>query len=128
VEAVLEACRSGNFDYANKSVNNFIAEGYPASQMLTQVFICLFLFHWPVSLRFLLFYLFESCFFYFSSYLKPLLKKMIYQMNRKQEYPRSWVKLIRLLKTLLELIIHNTPPFPFTFPGHDFTTFSFWYF
>ncbi|KAK7353215.1 hypothetical protein VNO80_18656 [Phaseolus coccineus] len=38
VEAVLQACRSGNFDFANKSVNNFIAEGYPASQMLTQLF------------------------------------------------------------------------------------------
>lgn len=46
VEAVLQACRSGNFDFANKEVNNFIAEGYPASQMLTQVFICLFLFYW----------------------------------------------------------------------------------
>ncbi|QCE15740.1 replication factor C subunit 2/4 [Vigna unguiculata] len=38
VEAVLQACRSGNFDFANKEVNNFIAEGYPASQMLTQLF------------------------------------------------------------------------------------------
>lgn len=46
VQAVLQACRSGNFDLANKEVNNFIAEGYPASQMLTQVFIWLFLFHW----------------------------------------------------------------------------------
>ncbi|KAL9313640.1 hypothetical protein ACSQ67_019092 [Phaseolus vulgaris] len=38
VQAVLQACRSGNFDLANKEVNNFIAEGYPASQMLTQLF------------------------------------------------------------------------------------------
>ncbi|RZC06991.1 Replication factor C subunit 2 isoform E [Glycine soja] len=36
VEALLKACKSGNFDLANKEVNNFIAEGYPASQMLTQ--------------------------------------------------------------------------------------------
>ena len=39
VEALLKACKSGNFDLANKEVNNFIAEGYPASQMLTQVLI-----------------------------------------------------------------------------------------
>ncbi|KHN46997.1 Replication factor C subunit 4 [Glycine soja] len=38
VEALLKACKSGNFDLANKEVNNFIAEGYPASQMLTQLF------------------------------------------------------------------------------------------
>lgn len=38
VEALLKACRSGNFDLANKEVNNFIAEGYPVSQMLTQLF------------------------------------------------------------------------------------------
>lgn len=51
VEAVLQACRSGNFDFANKEVNNFIAEGYPASQMLTQVFICLFLFYWASFIK-----------------------------------------------------------------------------
>ncbi|KAG4392965.1 hypothetical protein GLYMA_04G246800v4 [Glycine max] len=38
VEELLKACKSGNFDLANKEVNNFIAEGYPASQMLTQLF------------------------------------------------------------------------------------------
>ncbi|KAL1344459.1 hypothetical protein HN51_018371 [Arachis hypogaea] len=38
VEAILKACKSGNFDSANKEVNNFIAEGYPASQILTQLF------------------------------------------------------------------------------------------
>ncbi|XP_061361878.1 replication factor C subunit 2 isoform X2 [Gastrolobium bilobum] len=38
VEALLKSCKSGNFDLANKEVNNFIAEGYPASQMLTQLF------------------------------------------------------------------------------------------
>ncbi|XP_054789062.1 uncharacterized protein LOC129294640 isoform X6 [Prosopis cineraria] len=31
------------------------------------------------------------------SYLRPLLKQMIYQMNRKQEYPRNWLKLISFL-------------------------------
>lgn len=44
MEAILKACKSGNFDLANKEVNNFIAEGYPASQMLTQVLFS------PVSL------------------------------------------------------------------------------
>ncbi|XP_045815931.1 replication factor C subunit 2 [Trifolium pratense] len=38
VEALLNACKSGNFDLANNEVNNFIAEGYPVSQMLTQLF------------------------------------------------------------------------------------------
>ncbi|OIV96649.1 hypothetical protein TanjilG_09191 [Lupinus angustifolius] len=37
VEALLAACKSGNFDLANKEVNNFIAEGYPVSQMLNQL-------------------------------------------------------------------------------------------
>ncbi|KAI4307241.1 hypothetical protein L6164_030448 [Bauhinia variegata] len=37
VQALLAACKSGNFDLANKEVNNFIAEGYPASQMLSQL-------------------------------------------------------------------------------------------
>ncbi|XP_054789059.1 uncharacterized protein LOC129294640 isoform X4 [Prosopis cineraria] len=32
-----------------------------------------------------------------ASYLRPLLKQMIYQMNRKQEYPRNWLKLISFL-------------------------------
>ncbi|KAF7816827.1 replication factor C subunit 2 [Senna tora] len=38
VQALLAACKSGNFDLANKEVNNFIAEGYPVSQMLIQLF------------------------------------------------------------------------------------------
>ncbi|RWV90344.1 hypothetical protein BHE74_00018589 [Ensete ventricosum] len=37
VEAVFAACKSGDFDVANKEVNNVIAEGYPVSQMLYQV-------------------------------------------------------------------------------------------
>ncbi|OWM90120.1 hypothetical protein CDL15_Pgr006441 [Punica granatum] len=37
-EALLIACKSSNFDQANKEVNNIIAEGYPISQMLTQLF------------------------------------------------------------------------------------------
>lgn len=37
VGALLAACKSGNFDLANKEVNNAIAEGYPVSQMLSQV-------------------------------------------------------------------------------------------
>lgn len=38
VEALYAACKSGNFDLANKEVNNVIAEGYPVSQMLSQLF------------------------------------------------------------------------------------------
>ncbi|KAL3845506.1 hypothetical protein ACJIZ3_002909 [Penstemon smallii] len=38
VQALLSACRSGNFDMADKEVKNVIAEGYPASQMLSQLF------------------------------------------------------------------------------------------
>ncbi|MBA0597376.1 hypothetical protein Gorai_007183 [Gossypium raimondii] len=38
VEALYAACKSGNFDLANKEVNNIIAEGYPVSQMLSQLF------------------------------------------------------------------------------------------
>uniref|UniRef100_A0A2N9FCL1 AAA+ ATPase domain-containing protein n=1 Tax=Fagus sylvatica TaxID=28930 RepID=A0A2N9FCL1_FAGSY len=37
VEELLVACKSGNFDLANKEVNNVIAEGYPVSQMLFQL-------------------------------------------------------------------------------------------
>jgi replication factor C subunit 2/4 len=36
-EALYEACKSGDFDLANKEVNNIIAEGYPVSQILAQV-------------------------------------------------------------------------------------------
>ncbi|GMH00941.1 hypothetical protein Nepgr_002780 [Nepenthes gracilis] len=38
VQALFAACKSGDFDLANKEVNNIIAEGYPASQMLSQLF------------------------------------------------------------------------------------------
>ncbi|XVF64506.1 hypothetical protein PTKIN_Ptkin09bG0175000 [Pterospermum kingtungense] len=38
VEALYAACKSGNFDLANKEVNNVIAEGFPVSQMLSQLF------------------------------------------------------------------------------------------
>ncbi|KDP32826.1 hypothetical protein JCGZ_12118 [Jatropha curcas] len=36
--AFYAACKSGDFDLANKEVNNIIAEGYPVSQMLVQLF------------------------------------------------------------------------------------------
>ncbi|KAF2296695.1 hypothetical protein GH714_001302 [Hevea brasiliensis] len=36
--ALYAACKSGDFDLANKEVNNVIAEGYPVSQMLVQLF------------------------------------------------------------------------------------------
>ncbi|XP_054818017.1 replication factor C subunit 4-like isoform X2 [Prosopis cineraria] len=62
VQAFLATCKSCNFDLANKEVNDFIAEGYPVSQLLIQ---------------------------------------MIYQMNRRQEYPRNWVKLISALLMVL---------------------------
>ncbi|XP_031273138.1 replication factor C subunit 2 [Pistacia vera] len=38
VEAHFSACRSGDFDVANKEVNNIIAEGYPVSLFLSQLF------------------------------------------------------------------------------------------
>ncbi|PHT24816.1 Replication factor C subunit 2 [Capsicum baccatum] len=38
VQAIFSACRSGNFDLANKEVNNVIAKGYPVSQMLSQLY------------------------------------------------------------------------------------------
>ncbi|KAJ6930661.1 hypothetical protein NC652_014248 [Populus alba x Populus x berolinensis] len=46
-EAIYAACKSGDFDLANKEVNNVIAEGYPVSQMLAQVlfFLSLTNFH-----------------------------------------------------------------------------------
>ncbi|CAK7346935.1 unnamed protein product [Dovyalis caffra] len=37
-EALYAACKSGDFDLVNKEVNNVIAEGYPVSQMLAQLF------------------------------------------------------------------------------------------
>ncbi|XP_052203427.1 replication factor C subunit 2 [Diospyros lotus] len=38
VHSLFSACKSGNFDLANKEVDNIIAEGYPVSQMLSQLF------------------------------------------------------------------------------------------
>ncbi|ONK73118.1 uncharacterized protein A4U43_C04F27440 [Asparagus officinalis] len=38
VQALFAACKSGQFDQANKEVNNIISEGYPVSQMLNQLF------------------------------------------------------------------------------------------
>ncbi|KAK9110235.1 hypothetical protein Sjap_018295 [Stephania japonica] len=38
VQGLLAACKSGDFELANREVNNAIAEGYPASQMLSQLF------------------------------------------------------------------------------------------
>ena len=99
VQALLGACKSGNFDSANKEVNNLIAEGYPVAQMLTQVSFL------PLLLQN---HLFNNCgllmqFFTFS-YLMQLLKQMIYQMNRRQEYARNWVKLIRLQNDLFDAL------------------------
>ncbi|KAJ7006585.1 hypothetical protein NC653_005825 [Populus alba x Populus x berolinensis] len=37
-EALYAACKSGDFDLANKEVNNIIAEGYPVSQILAELF------------------------------------------------------------------------------------------
>ncbi|KAK3029177.1 hypothetical protein RJ639_038729 [Escallonia herrerae] len=38
VQALFSGCRSGNFDLADKEVKNVIADGYPVSQMLSQLF------------------------------------------------------------------------------------------
>jgi hypothetical protein len=37
VKSLLAACRSGEFDVANKEVSNIIADGYPVSQLMAQV-------------------------------------------------------------------------------------------
>ncbi|KAF5193504.1 Replication factor c subunit, partial [Thalictrum thalictroides] len=37
VQALFAACKSGDFNLANKEVNNLIAEGYPISQMFLQL-------------------------------------------------------------------------------------------
>ncbi|KAJ3676319.1 hypothetical protein LUZ60_003731 [Juncus effusus] len=37
VQSLLASCKSGDFDVANKEVNNIIAEGYPVSQLLCQL-------------------------------------------------------------------------------------------
>jgi hypothetical protein len=39
VKSLLAACRSGEFDVANKEVSNIIADGYPVSQLMAQVTI-----------------------------------------------------------------------------------------
>lgn len=38
VNKLFTACKSGDFDIANKEVDNIVAEGYPASQIINQVF------------------------------------------------------------------------------------------
>ncbi|KAJ0960284.1 hypothetical protein J5N97_000424 [Dioscorea zingiberensis] len=38
VQAFVAACKSGDFDIADKEVSNIIADGYPVSQMLSQFF------------------------------------------------------------------------------------------
>ncbi|KAK9699498.1 hypothetical protein RND81_08G177400 [Saponaria officinalis] len=38
VQNLLAACKSGNFDLANNEVNDIISEGYPVSQMISQLF------------------------------------------------------------------------------------------
>ncbi|KAL0438124.1 UNVERIFIED_CONTAM: Replication factor C subunit [Sesamum latifolium] len=38
MQALFSACKSGNFDVADKEVKNVIAEGYPVSQMLSQLY------------------------------------------------------------------------------------------
>ena len=43
VKALLAACKSGEFDVANKEVSNIIADGYLVSQLMAHV-ICLFCF------------------------------------------------------------------------------------
>jgi replication factor C subunit 2/4 len=36
VKSLLASCKSGEFDVANKEVNNIIADGYPVSQLISQ--------------------------------------------------------------------------------------------
>ncbi|WZZ58384.1 hypothetical protein YC2023_058491 [Brassica napus] len=38
VKRFFTACKSGDFDIANKQVDNIVAEGYPASQIINQLF------------------------------------------------------------------------------------------
>ncbi|KAI0519717.1 hypothetical protein KFK09_007176 [Dendrobium nobile] len=38
VQALFAACKTGEFDTANKEVSNVISEGYPVSQMLSRLF------------------------------------------------------------------------------------------
>eukprot|EP00252_Welwitschia_mirabilis_P010890 TRINITY_DN24520_c0_g1_i1.p1 TRINITY_DN24520_c0_g1~~TRINITY_DN24520_c0_g1_i1.p1 ORF type:complete len:341 (+),score=69.16 TRINITY_DN24520_c0_g1_i1:219-1241(+) len=38
VQALLQACKTGQFDLAQKEVTNIISEGYPASQVLSQFY------------------------------------------------------------------------------------------
>ncbi|CAN0892285.1 Replication factor C subunit 4 [Linum grandiflorum] len=39
VESLVAACKSGNFDLADKEVNNVISDGYPVSQMISQCLV-----------------------------------------------------------------------------------------
>lgn len=39
VQAFLAACKSNDFDLADKEVGSLIADGYPVSQMLSQVLL-----------------------------------------------------------------------------------------
>lgn len=41
VQSLLAACRSGEFDVANKEVSTIIADGYPVSQLISQVILFL---------------------------------------------------------------------------------------
>ncbi|CAN1176087.1 Replication factor C subunit 2 [Linum perenne] len=38
VQSLFASCKNGNFDLANKEVNNVISDGYPVSQMISQLF------------------------------------------------------------------------------------------
>ncbi|GAA0147919.1 DNA-directed DNA polymerase [Lithospermum erythrorhizon] len=38
IQSLFSACKSGHFDLADSEVNNVIAEGYPVSQMLSQLY------------------------------------------------------------------------------------------
>ncbi|CAH8357293.1 unnamed protein product [Eruca vesicaria subsp. sativa] len=44
VQSFFTSCKSGDFDIANKEVDNIVAEGYPASQIINQVFYFSFIF------------------------------------------------------------------------------------
>lgn len=39
VQALYSTCKSGNFELAEKEVSNVIAEGYPVSQIISQVLL-----------------------------------------------------------------------------------------
>ena len=99
VRSLLMACKSGDFDAADKEVSNIIAEGYPVSQMLCQVTILLHhLIHFDITFLLLI----HSCHWFnfnFSCWSWSLMQT-IYQMNKRQEFARNWVKQIRLVPIL----------------------------